>query len=63
MLWERDILITPAVYPSVPMNRNLMRFQITAAHTEEDVEYAIGALADLWARMHTGKAVMSASAR
>jgi myxalamid-type polyketide synthase MxaB len=44
LLWEHDILITPAMYPAVPMNRNLVRFSITAANTDEEVDHAIRAL-------------------
>jgi myxalamid-type polyketide synthase MxaB len=44
LLWEHDVLITPAMYPAVPLNRNLVRFSITAANTEAEVEHAIGAL-------------------
>jgi myxalamid-type polyketide synthase MxaB len=44
LLWEHDILITPAMYPAVPMNRNLVRFSITAVNTEEEVDHAIRAL-------------------
>ncbi|MGH8035419.1 MAG: aminotransferase class I/II-fold pyridoxal phosphate-dependent enzyme, partial [Lysobacterales bacterium] len=36
LLWEYDILITPATYPAVPMHRNLVRFSITAANTEAE---------------------------
>jgi 7-keto-8-aminopelargonate synthetase-like enzyme len=43
-LWEHDILITPATYPAVPENRNLVRFSITAANTEAEVGQAIAAL-------------------
>jgi 7-keto-8-aminopelargonate synthetase-like enzyme len=44
VLWDHDILITPAMYPAVPINRNLVRFSITAVNTEEEVEHAIAAL-------------------
>jgi 7-keto-8-aminopelargonate synthetase-like enzyme len=44
LLWEHDILITPAIYPAVPLHRNLVRFSITAANTEAEVERAIAAL-------------------
>jgi myxalamid-type polyketide synthase MxaB len=44
LLWEHDILITPAIYPAVPLHRNLVRFSITAANTEAEVEQAIAAL-------------------
>jgi myxalamid-type polyketide synthase MxaB len=44
LLWEHDVLVTPAFYPAVPLHRNLVRFSITAANTEEEVDHAIGAL-------------------
>jgi 7-keto-8-aminopelargonate synthetase-like enzyme len=44
VLWEHDILITPATFPAVPMNRNLVRFSVTAANTPAEVEQAIRAL-------------------
>jgi myxalamid-type polyketide synthase MxaB len=44
LLWEHDILITPAMYPAVPLHRNLVRFSITAENTEEEVDHAIAAL-------------------
>ena len=44
LLWEHDILITPATFPAVPMNRNLVRFSITSANTDAEVSQAIAAL-------------------
>jgi myxalamid-type polyketide synthase MxaB len=44
LLWEHDILITPAMYPAVPSHRNLVRFSITAENTEEEVDRAVAAL-------------------
>ena len=44
VLWDHDILVTPATYPAVPMNRNLVRFSITAANTDEEIAKAIVAL-------------------
>ena len=43
-LWDHDILITPATFPAVPANRNLVRFSITSANTDEEIDQAIGAL-------------------
>lgn len=43
-LWKHDILITPATYPAVPLDRNLMRFSITAANTEDEIDLALAAL-------------------
>jgi 7-keto-8-aminopelargonate synthetase-like enzyme len=44
LLWERDVLITPAMYPAVPLDRNLIRFSITAVNTEAEVDHAIAGL-------------------
>ena len=52
LLWEHDILITPAMYPAVPMNRNLVRFSITAVNTEAEVDSAIRALEEVWEMLH-----------
>jgi len=52
LLWEHDILITPAFYPAVPINRNLVRFSITAANTEAEVDQAIQALEAVWMQLH-----------
>jgi myxalamid-type polyketide synthase MxaB len=54
LLWEHDILITPAIYPAVPENRNLVRFSITAANTEAEVEHAIRALEAVWEKLGGG---------
>ena len=43
-LWDHDILITPATFPAVPANRNLVRFSITSANTETEIDRAIEAL-------------------
>ena len=48
LLWEHDILITPAMYPAVPANRNLVRFSITSANTEAELDRAITALEAVW---------------
>ena len=52
LLWEHDILITPAFYPAVPINRNLVRFSITAANTEAEVDQAISALVEVSKLLH-----------
>ena len=53
LLWEYDILITPAMYPAVPMHRNLVRFSITAANTEAEVDQAIRGLEAVWQMLHS----------
>jgi 7-keto-8-aminopelargonate synthetase-like enzyme len=52
ILWEHDILITPATYPAVPATRNLVRFSITSANTAEEMDQAIRALAAVWEALH-----------
>jgi acyl transferase domain-containing protein/7-keto-8-aminopelargonate synthetase-like enzyme/acyl carrier protein len=54
LLWEHDVLITPAFYPAVPLHRNLVRFSITAANTEEEVDRAVGALKAVRDALGTG---------
>jgi 8-amino-7-oxononanoate synthase len=43
-LWEHGVLITPAVYPVVPIEENGLRFSVTAANTPEQVTRALRAL-------------------
>jgi 7-keto-8-aminopelargonate synthetase-like enzyme len=44
ILWEHGILITPAVFPAVPVDRAALRFTITASNTQDQVRLAIEAL-------------------
>ena len=44
VLWEHGILITPALFPAVPIDRGAVRFTVTAANTEEQVRLALEAL-------------------
>lgn len=44
VLWEHGILITPAFFPAVPIDRGLLRFTLTAANQPEQVETALAAL-------------------
>jgi 8-amino-7-oxononanoate synthase len=52
ILWQHDILITPATFPAVPVTRNLVRFSITSANTEQELDQAIEALRAVWAALH-----------
>jgi 7-keto-8-aminopelargonate synthetase-like enzyme len=52
LLWEHDVLITPALYPAVPMHRSLVRFSITAANTDAEIDQAIHALEAVWTQLH-----------
>jgi 7-keto-8-aminopelargonate synthetase-like enzyme len=44
ILWDKGVLITPAVYPNAPIKRSMLRFTITAANTTEEIDAAIEAL-------------------
>jgi 8-amino-7-oxononanoate synthase len=52
ILWEHDVLITPALYPAVALNRSLVRFSITAANSEAEIDQAIRALEAVRERIH-----------
>ena len=44
VLWDHGILITPALFPAVPVDRGALRFTVTAVNTEEQVRRALEAL-------------------
>ncbi len=46
-LWRRRVFVTLAPYPGVPKDKVGFRIQVTAAHTDEQVDHLIGALTDL----------------
>jgi 7-keto-8-aminopelargonate synthetase-like enzyme/acyl carrier protein len=56
ILWDHDILITPATYPAVPATRNLVRFSITSANTDQEMDQAIRALEAVWEALHPAAA-------
>jgi 7-keto-8-aminopelargonate synthetase-like enzyme len=47
ILWEKGLLITPGVFPAVPIHRNGIRFSITSANTEEQVARVLDALQEV----------------
>ncbi|HEX5994150.1 MAG TPA: pyridoxal phosphate-dependent aminotransferase family protein [Jiangellales bacterium] len=46
-LWRRGLFVTLAPYPGVPRDLVGFRIQLTAAHTEEQLEHLIAVLSDL----------------
>src|SRR5829696_8129757 len=44
VLWEHEILITPPLFPALPIDRGPLPFPFTAANTEDQVWLAIEAL-------------------
>jgi 7-keto-8-aminopelargonate synthetase-like enzyme/acyl-CoA synthetase (AMP-forming)/AMP-acid ligase II/acyl carrier protein len=51
ILWDHGVLITPALFPAVPLDRGGLRFSITAANTEAEVDGAVAALAEVRERV------------
>ncbi len=51
LLWQHGILITPALFPAVPLNQGAVRFSITAANTPEQVDQVLEALRALRCRL------------
>jgi glycine C-acetyltransferase len=43
-LFDNGVLVVGLTFPVVPRGDESMRFQINAAHTESDIEYALGVL-------------------
>jgi 8-amino-7-oxononanoate synthase len=47
VLWRRGLFVTLAPYPGVPRDNVGFRIQVTAAHTEEQLEHLMAVLSDL----------------
>ena len=45
VLWERGVLLTPAIFPAAPLNQGGVRFTLTADHTAAQVDRLLEALA------------------
>lgn len=45
LLWDHGILITPTLFPAVPMAKGGVRFSVTAANSDDDIDRALTALA------------------
>jgi 8-amino-7-oxononanoate synthase len=45
-LWRRELFVTLAPYPGVPKDKVGFRVQVTAAHTDEQVELLMAAITD-----------------
>jgi len=46
-LYDKGVLVVGLAFPVVPRGDETMRFQINAAHTKADVDYALEVLADI----------------
>ena len=47
VLWEHGVLLTPALFPAAPIDRGGVRFTLTAANTEVQVDRVLQGLAAL----------------
>ena len=52
MLWEEGIFTTPALPPSVPLDRSIIRTSVNADHTPEQIERLLEAFARIGERLH-----------
>lgn len=59
-LLERGVNALPVFYPAVPMKQSRVRFFLTSAHTEEDIERAIDAVVDAMGVLPKRLAVLKA---
>jgi 7-keto-8-aminopelargonate synthetase-like enzyme len=39
---ERGLFLNPVTYPAVPKNKSRLRISVSAAHSEDDLEAAVG---------------------
>jgi 8-amino-7-oxononanoate synthase len=44
VLWDHGILVTPSVFPAAPLDQGGVRFSVTAANTEAEVDRALAGL-------------------
>ena len=47
-LIEKGIFLPSIKYPTVPLGKSILRISITALHNEDDVEYLINSLKEVW---------------
>ena len=45
-LFKRGINVQPVLYPAVPAKSSRLRFFLTAMHTKEDIDTALGTTAE-----------------
>ncbi|MGH8676392.1 MAG: aminotransferase class I/II-fold pyridoxal phosphate-dependent enzyme, partial [Burkholderiales bacterium] len=50
-MFQRGINVQPILYPAVPENAARLRFFVSALHTEEQIRFTVGELADAWHKL------------
>ncbi|MBF0389185.1 MAG: aminotransferase class I/II-fold pyridoxal phosphate-dependent enzyme [Desulfamplus sp.] len=47
IVWERGLIVSPGIFPAVPMNHGGLRFSITAINTEAEIDQALEILEEI----------------
>lgn len=45
--WKRGLLVSPGIFPAVPINRGGLRFSVTALNTEAEIDTALSILEEV----------------
>lgn len=45
--WERGLLVSPGIFPAVPLNHGGLRFSVTALNTEAEIDRALSILEEI----------------
>lgn len=45
--WERGLIVSPGIFPAVPLNHGGLRFSITALNTEEEIDQTLEILEEV----------------
>lgn len=54
VLWDHGLLVTPSVFPAVPLDESGLRFTVTAANTVDEIDQAVAALGAVLANRLVG---------
>jgi 7-keto-8-aminopelargonate synthetase-like enzyme len=63
VLWDHGVLITPAVFPAMPLERGGLRVSITSSNTDSEVEQLLTALEAVRGEIDIAPELATASAR
>ncbi|MBF0376203.1 MAG: aminotransferase class I/II-fold pyridoxal phosphate-dependent enzyme [Desulfamplus sp.] len=47
MAWDRGLIVSPGIFPAVPINHGGLRFSVTALNTESEIDNALNVLEDI----------------
>ncbi|MTI32457.1 aminotransferase class I/II-fold pyridoxal phosphate-dependent enzyme [Cytophagales bacterium RKSG123] len=52
---SRNIFINSVSYPAVPINEQRFRISLMSTHTEDDINYLVDSIKDVWKKYHLSK--------